>query len=101
MLKVTELKISKMSQRLIGPVGYFSGYRHRGSGFTNLTYPHKSCSYRNDDTQDLESVLIVNLRYTKTKVTRKFIITEHFDVHRKNVALRPKNYTEQKFFINY
>lgn len=62
----------------------------------NEIYKLKMC-----DIQDLGNVLVVSVPDTKTKITRKFTITEHLELYRKYAALRPQNYQEDRFFIKY
>ncbi|XP_074034595.1 tyrosine recombinase XerC-like [Leptinotarsa decemlineata] len=53
------------------------------------------------DIEDLGTILIVNVHDTKTKISRKFTITEHLELYRKYKALRPQKYAEKKIFIDY
>lgn len=47
------------------------------------------------------TILVVSVPDTKTKVSRKFTITEHLEIYKKYIALRPQNYPEKKLFINF
>ena len=53
------------------------------------------------DIEDLGTIIVVHVNDTKNKISRKFTITEHLEIYRKYALLRPQNYPETKFFINY
>ncbi|XP_074027263.1 uncharacterized protein [Leptinotarsa decemlineata] len=52
-----------------------------------------------DDIEDLGTILIVNVHDTKTKISRKFTITEHLELYRKYTALRPQKYAEKNYLL--
>lgn len=52
--------------------------------------------------QDLGSTLLITVPNTKTKITRKFTITDKFyKICKKYIDLRPPNFTSNIFFLNY
>lgn len=59
------------------------------------------------DVDDRKSVIVVSLFDTKTKQDRSFCITDKecgisfLEIVRKQISLRPKNVTHNKFFVNY
>lgn len=56
------------------------------------------------DVKDMNSALIVDVPYTKTKKPRQFVISDNFySVCKKYMNLRPSTMTDknQRFFINY
>lgn len=55
-----------------------------------------------EDLQDLGSAFLVTIPKTKTKVVRKFTITDkYYQICKKYADLRPKNLELKSFFINY
>lgn len=55
-----------------------------------------------EDIKDLGSAFLVNVPNTKTKVSRKFTITDNFyPICKKYIDLRPVYVTSQVFFLNY
>ncbi|KAK5645176.1 hypothetical protein RI129_006476 [Pyrocoelia pectoralis] len=59
-------------------------------------------SLKFNDVSDLKTLILVTIRDTKTKTTRKFTITgKYYDVCKKYMDLRPKICTTQNFFNNY
>lgn len=55
-----------------------------------------------EDIRDLGSAFLVNVPYTKTKISRKFTITGNFyTICKKYIDLRPAYVTSQVFFLNY
>ncbi|KAK5641228.1 hypothetical protein RI129_009775 [Pyrocoelia pectoralis] len=63
---------------------------------------HEMHSLKFNDVSDLKTLILVTIRDTKTKTTRKFTITgKYYDVCKKYMDLRPKICTTQNFFNNY
>lgn len=54
-----------------------------------------------DDVEDLETLLVVSVNDTKTKISRKFTISEHLQYYKKYLALRPENCEKKNLFLNY
>ena len=55
-----------------------------------------------EDVQDFETTLLVTIKDTKTKTTRKFTITgKYYEICKKYMNLRPKNSNNPNFFLNY
>lgn len=55
-----------------------------------------------DNLQDLGTVFLVTVPNTKTKITRKFTITEEFyPICKKYISLRPTYVTSNILFLNY
>lgn len=54
------------------------------------------------DVNDFKTTLLVTIKDTKTKTTRKFTITgKYYEICKKYMNLRPKNCVTPSFFINY
>lgn len=52
--------------------------------------------------QDLGSAFLITVPNTKTKITRKFTITDKFyQICKKYINLRPTNFVSDIFFLNY
>lgn len=54
-----------------------------------------------DDIKELGTILVVTIPNTKTKVAKTFTITKHLNIYKKYRSLRPKNYSNENFFINF
>jgi hypothetical protein len=52
--------------------------------------------------QDLGSAFLVNVPNTKTKICRKFTVTDNFyKICKTYISLRPSHVTSDTFFLNY
>lgn len=54
-----------------------------------------------ENIEDMNNKLLVSLLYTKTKNSRSFVIMEYLDVVRKDIALRPAELKDTRFFFKY
>lgn len=63
---------------------------------------HELHNLKLKDVTDTDSALIVTIKNPKSKVVRKFTITEkYYEMCKKYMKLRPKNCVTPAFFLNY